>query len=131
MVQEKKVILMTKLQAYEDKYGKKDAAVANYFRGDYLGMQVLKSIIYITIAAVIFYAGYIFYHLEEFLKEIYQMDLLEYGKTLLTDYLILAAAYAVITYLVYALRYTKARKHLKHYYGGLKKLAAMFQKEEV
>lgn len=129
MIHEEKVILMTRMQAYEDKGGKKDIAVASYFRGDYLGMQVLKSIIYMTIAVVILYAGYIFYHLEEFLKEIYQMDLLEYGKTLITDYLILVVVYALITYLVYALRYTKARKNLKRYYGRLKKLNAMYHEE--
>ncbi len=129
MIHEERVILMTRMQAYEDKGGKSDIAIASYFRGDYLGMQVLKSVIYMTIAAVILYAGYVFYHLEEFLKEIYQMDLLEYGKTLITDYLILVIVYALITYLVYALRYTKARKNLKRYYGRLKKLNAMYHEE--
>lgn len=129
MIREERVILMTKLQAYEDRGGKKDIGIAGYFRGDYIGSQILKSVIGITIAAVIFYAGYIFYHLEEFLNDLYQRDWLAYASTLLTRYLILVIGYALITYLVYAYRYTKAKKGLKNYYGGLRALNAMYHEE--
>lgn len=129
MIHEERVILMTGLQAYEDGDGKRDIAVANYFRGDYLGFQMLKSVICMTVAAAVFYAGYVFYHLENFLKDIYQIDWIEYAKMLLTRYLILVVGYALITYLVYAYRYTKAKKNLKKYYGGLKALNAMYHEE--
>lgn len=129
MIHEERVILMTGLQAYEDGDGKKDIAVANYFRGDYLGFQMLKSVICMTLATAVFYAGYVFYNLESFLKDIYQMDWIEYAKMLVTRYLILVIGYALITYLVYAYRYTKAKKNLKKYYGGLKALGAMYHEE--
>ncbi|MBD5551869.1 MAG: hypothetical protein HDQ96_11965 [Lachnospiraceae bacterium] len=129
MIHEERVILMTKLQAYEDGSGKKDIAIASYFRGDYLGSQMLKSVIYVTIAAALFYAGYIFYNLENFMKDLYQTDWFEYARILLTRYLILVIGYALITYLVYAYRYTKAKKNLKKYYGGLKELNAMYHEE--
>lgn len=129
MIHEERVILMTKLQAYEDRGGKRDIAIASYFRGDYLGSQMLKSVISMTIAAGLFYAGYVFYNLESFLKNLYQTDWIEYATVLLTRYLILVIGYALITYLVYAYRYTKAKKNLKKYYGGLKKLNAMYHEE--
>lgn len=129
MIHEERVILMTGLQAYEDGDGKRDIAISNYFRGDYLGMQMLKSIIYVTIAAGLFFAGYVFYNLEEFLNNIYQTNWLEYAQTLLTRYLVLVVAYALITYLVYAYRYAKAKKNLKKYYGRLKALNAMYHEE--
>ncbi len=129
MIHEERVILMTKLQAYEDGEGKKDIATSNYFRGDYLGSQMLKSVITMTIAAAVFYAGYIFYNLESFMKDLYQIDWIEYAKMLLTRYLILVIGYALITYLVYAYRYAKAKKNLKKYYGGLKALNAMYHDE--
>lgn len=129
MIHEERVILMSKLQAYEDGDGKKDIAIVNYFRGDYLGAQLLKSVIYITIAAIIFYAGYVFYHLEDFLKNLYQTDWIEYAKTLLVRYLVLVIGYALITYLVYAYRYVIAKKNLKKYYGRLKSLGAMYHQE--
>ncbi len=129
MIHEERVILMTGLQVYEDGDGKRDIAISNYFRGDYLGMQMLKSVIYVTIAAGLFFAGYVFYNLEEFLNNIYQTNWLEYAQTLLTRYLVLVVAYTLITYLVYTCRYAKAKKNLKKYYGGLKALNAMYHEE--
>lgn len=129
MIHEERVILMTGLQVYEDGDGKRDIAISNYFRGDYLGMQMLKSVIYVTIAAGLFFAGYVFYNLEEFLNNIYQTNWLEYAQTLLIRYLVLVVAYTLITYLVYACRYAKAKKNLKKYYGGLKALNAMYHEE--
>jgi len=129
MIREERVILMTGLQAYEDGNGKKDIAIANYFRGDYLGSQMLKSVICMTLAAVIFYAGYIFYNLESFMKDLYQIDWIEYTKMLLIRYLVLVIGYALITYFVYAYRYAKAKRNLKKYYGGLKALNAMYHEE--
>lgn len=129
MIHDERVALMAQLQAYEDRGGKRDIAIASYFRGDYLGSQILKSVISITIAAVIFYAGYVFYNLEEFMNNLYQTDWVEYAQTLLTRYLILVIGYALITYFVYVWRYTKAKKNLKRYYGGLKALNAMYHEE--
>lgn len=129
MIREERVILMTKMQAYEDRGGKRDIGIAGYFRGDYIGAQMLRSVVCMTAAAVVFYAGYVFYHLEEFMKSIYQTDWVEYAGTLLTRYLLLVAGYALLTYLVYAWRYAKARKGLKNYYGKLKELNAMYQEE--
>lgn len=129
MIHEERVILMTQLQAYEDCGGKKDIAIASYSRGDYLGSQMLKSVISVTIAAAIGYAGYVFYNLESFMKDLYQTDWIEYVSILLTRYLVLVIGYALITYLIYAYRYAKAKKNLKKYYGGLRKLSAMYHEE--
>lgn len=129
MIREERVILMTKLQSYEDRNGKRDIGIAGYFRGDYIGSQMLRSVICITIAAAVFYAGYIFYDLENFMNDLYQRDWVAYAGTLFTRYLVLVIGYALITYFVYAYRYTKAKKGLKKYYGGLKALNAMYHEE--
>lgn len=129
MIHEERVILMSKLQAYEDGDGKKDIATANYFRGDYIGLQMLKSVVCMTIASAVFYAGYVFYNLENFLNSIYETDWIEYAKVLLTRYLVLVVGYALITYMVYAYRYVEAQKNLKKYYGRLKALNAMYQEK--
>ena len=53
MLNEERIKLMTKMAAYEADEGKKNVAIGNYFRGDYIGLQVIKSIISATIAFVI------------------------------------------------------------------------------
>ena len=44
MLNEERIILMTHMASYEEHEGKKNVAIGNYFRGDYIGFQVLKSI---------------------------------------------------------------------------------------
>ena len=129
MLNEERIKLMTKMAAYEANEGKKNVAIGNYFRGDYIGLQVIKSIISATIAFVIVFGLFVFYDFEVFMSDIYKMDLLGFGKTVVIVYLIFVAVYALISYMIYTYRYTKARKSLKMYYNNLKKLAYLYDKE--
>ncbi|MDD3368975.1 MAG: hypothetical protein PHP50_08855, partial [Lachnospiraceae bacterium] len=61
MINEERVILMTKMASYEQNEGKKNVAIGSYFRNDYIGFQVLKSIISATVAFVVVFAMFIFY----------------------------------------------------------------------
>ena len=129
MLNEERIKLMTKMAAYEADEGKKNVAIGNYFRGDYNGLQVIKSIISATIAFVIVFGLFVFYDFEVFMSDIYKMDLLGFGRTVITAYLIFVAVYALISYMIYTYRYAKARKSLKMYYNNLKKLAYLYDKE--
>lgn len=126
MLNEERVILMTKLASYEVGEGKKNVAIGSYFRSDYIGWQVLKSIISATIAFVVVFAMYIFYDFEIFMMDIYKMDLLEFGKNVLIKYAYVVGGYALLSYIIYAYRYSKARKSLKLYYMNLRKLSVMY-----
>lgn len=129
MLNEERIKLMAKMAAYEADEGKKNVAIGNYFRGDYIGLQVIKSIISATIAFVIVFGLFVFYDFEVFMSDIYKMDLLGFGRTVITAYLIFVAVYALISYMIYTYRYAKARKSLKMYYNNLKKLAYLYDKE--
>jgi len=129
MLNEERIKLMTKMAAYEANEGKKNVAIGNYFRGDYIGLQVIKSIISATLAFLIVFGLFIFYDFEVFMSDIYKMDLLGFGKTVVIVDLIFVAVYALISYMIYTYRYTKARKSLKMYYNNLKKLAYLYDKE--
>ncbi len=87
MLNEERIILMTQMASYEANEGKKNVAIGSYFRSDYIGWQVLKSIISATIAFVVVFAMYIFYDFEMYMMEIYKMDLLEFAKNVLLMYL--------------------------------------------
>ena len=128
MINEDKVILMTKLASYESNEGKKNMSIVNYFRGDYIGFQVLKSVIAATISFFALFAVYAFYNFEQLMQDIYKMDLLEYGKSIVILYLCTVGAYGVVSYILYSTRYSKAKRSLKHYYNNLKKLSSMYDK---
>lgn len=130
MIKEEKVILMTKLASYESGKGKKDINILNYFRSDYIGFQILKSVIAATVSFFAVFAVYVFYNFEDLMQDIYKMDLLSYGKTVIILYLCVVGVYGVISYVVYASRYNKAKKSLRTYYAGLKKLAGMYADKE-
>ncbi len=128
MINEEKVILMTRLASYESNEGKKDISIVNYFKGDYIGFQILKSVIAATISFLAFFGVYVFYNFEELMQNIYKMDLLGFGKDVIILYLCTVGAYGVITYVLFTYKYNKAKKNLRNYYSNLKKLAGMYDK---
>ena len=127
MLNEERIILMTKLASYEENEGRRNVAIGSYFRSDYIGWQVLKSIISATIAFVVVFAMYIFYDFEVFMMDIYKMDLMEFAKQTLLLYLGVVGVYAVISYIIYTIRYNRAKKSLKLYYMNLRRLTNMYK----
>lgn len=129
MLNEERIKLMTKLSSYEANEGKRNVQIGNYFRSDYITLQVIKSVISATIAFVVVFGMYVLYSFENLMSDIYKMELLDVGKKVLLSYIIFVAVYSIISYLVYTYRYTKARKGLKKYYNNLKRLAFLYDKE--
>ena len=130
MLNQNRIILMTKLASFEENEGKKNIAICRYFRGDFIGWQVIKSVMAATVAFFVVLATYILYNFENFMEDIYDIDLIQMGKNLIFVYICVVVVYAVISYIIFALRYQKAKKSLKIYYGNLKKLNSMLGKEE-
>ncbi|MBD5460239.1 MAG: hypothetical protein HDR26_04755 [Lachnospiraceae bacterium] len=128
MLNEERIILMTRLASYEQREGKKNVAIGGYFRGDYISKEVIGSLISATIAFGICFALYIFYDFETFMQDIYKMDLLTFAKNVLTTFLISVAEYGIISYIVYSVRYSRVKESQKNYYNNLKKLAGMYEK---
>ena len=74
---------------------------------------------------------YIFYDFEVFMTDIYKMDLLEFAKNVLF-YLFGDewVAYALVSYVVYTVRYSRARKSLRAYHMNLHRLSNMYRSEK-
>ena len=128
MLNQERVILMTKMASYEENEGKKNSSIMNYFRGDYVWFQIVKSFIYGTIAFGIVFGMYIFYDFEIFMMDIYKMDLLEFGKSVLIKYLLMIGIYSIISYTIYCYRYAKAKNSMRIYLSNLRRLASMYDK---
>ena len=56
------------------------------------------------------------------------MDILAFAKKVLTYYGITIFVYGGISYVVYSMRYSKAKRNLKQYYQNLKKLNSLYNK---
>lgn len=125
MLNQDKIVLMTKLASYEENDGKENVKIGKFFRADYIGWQILKSVVCATLAYIIIAAMWVIYDFEAFMINIYKTDIVEYGKEMLTQYICFVALFGVLTYVLYSYRYAKARKSLKLYYHNLKKLENM------
>jgi len=129
MISEARVKLMTRLASYEQGEGKENAEIGTYFRGDYIGLQVIKSVVSATLAFCIIVGTMILYDSEAFFADVYKMDVVSYAKNLIIYYLVFVGGYAIITYILYSIRYRKARIKLKTYFNNLRRLQALYQKE--
>ncbi|MBR6771181.1 MAG: hypothetical protein IKM28_08110 [Lachnospiraceae bacterium] len=128
MLNQDRIILMTKLAAYEEDKGKKSSVIMGYFRGDYVWFHLVKSIICGTLAFGIIFAMYIFYDFEVFMTEIYKMDLLAFGKSVLIKYFVSIGLYSIISYAVYSYQYAKAKNNTALYRSNLARLSGMYEK---
>lgn len=128
MINEERVILMTKLASYEEHEGKKAAKISSYFRGDYISAHLLRAWLSVTIAYVLLVGLDVLYDFDAFMENLYKMDYLAFAKEIVMWYIIVAVVYLVITYVAYTYRYVKARKSLKRYSQNLKKLGSMYQR---
>ena len=130
MLSQERIKLMTKMAAYEENDGRKYMSIGSYFRSDYMGMQVIRSVICGTLAFLLLAGLYVYYHFETMMQDIYKMDLMLVGRKVLFYYIVFIAVYSVITYVIYSFRYSRAKRSLKHYYYHLKQLAAIYDIEK-
>lgn len=126
MLNEERIILMTKMASYEENEGKKNMAIGKFFRSDYIAIQILKSVLCATIAYALCFAVYIFYNFEMFMQDIYKMDLISFAQNVLLYYVVTVVIYSALSYIIYSYRYAKAKKSLKCYYNNLKKLISLY-----
>lgn len=130
MLSEERVKLMTRMASYDEGEGKKNTSIAKFFRSDYIGIQVLKAVICATIAYMIAFGVYIYVDFENFMLDIYKLDLWEFAKQVVKYYVITVVSYSLLVYVGFSFKYGKAKKNLKRYFYNLKLLNSMFIKEE-
>lgn len=130
MLDENRIKLMTRMASYESTEGKKTIPITGYFRGDYVSFHVVKAAIGATISFALIVGLYIYYHLESLIADIYKMDFMTVGKSLVTAYALMVGGYAFIAYIIYSVRYERARKSLHSYYSALRRLSSMYEDEE-
>ncbi|MBR1875781.1 MAG: hypothetical protein IJ805_01585 [Lachnospiraceae bacterium] len=120
-----RVKLMTRMASFEANEGRQAIRICNYFRSDYVILNVVRSIVSSTIAFMLLAGLYIYYNIDTLLQEVYSMDIIETGKTIITWYILFVGTFALISYVVYSFRYDKARKSIKDYNNALKSLSGL------
>ena len=122
---DEKIMLMTRVASFEQEEGRKAMRICNFFRSDYVILNVVKSAVSSTIAFALLLALYIYYNIDSLLQEVYSMDLIKTGRSVLTYYIAFVGVSALISYVVFSFRYDRAKKSLKNMNAALKKLDEM------
>ncbi len=130
MINEEKVKIMTKIAMYEQGSGRKYLPISRYYRSDYIGLALIKNFFLVTIGYILVIAAVSVYFGEYLLENIHKMNLMAVGAYIIIGYIVVLAAYSVVTYIQYSVRYYRAKKSVKQYYGALTELSRIYTREE-
>ena len=122
---DEKIMLMTRMASFEQEEGRKALRICHFFRSDYVVLNVVKSAVSSTIAFALLLGLYIYYNVDSLLQEVYSMDLVKTGRSVLTYYIAFVGVSALISYVVFSFRYDRAKKSLKDLNAALRALDDM------
>lgn len=129
MVNEDKIKLMTKLAVYEQGEGKKKLPVMQYFQGDYIVFNVIKTFLSITIAYGLILAIGVVLSSQYLMENIQKLSIEQLAGRMIFGYILVQALYLTIALLVYMKRYANAKRSVKRYYNQLKKLSSYYREK--
>ena len=130
MINEEKVILMTRASLYEEKQKKKALKISKYFRHDYISVQLLAGWFFVTLcfllAAVLWGAC----HMEYLMENLHKMDRQGFGLLVLAFYVVTVVVYLSVLYGVSSYRYSRAKRSVSEYMQTLQKISDIYEKED-
>ncbi len=130
MLNNRKVRLMSRLAMYEQSEGKEDVRMSKYFRTDYVRLNVLKTVVAVTLGYLLVLVLLIVYHSEYLIREAVTLDykgiLLRYAGI----YIIILVVYCSFAMIGYMLKYRASRKKLAKYFRMLRRLRSLYREED-
>ena len=129
MIHNERVRQMVKLQAFSDRQGKEYFPVVKYFRGDYVGLHMLKGFISGTVAYGIMLLMWGISNMEMLMENAHTMDLKQFAIDILQRYLLFLVIYLAVIFACAEIKYTRARKEIKKYNRHLKRLIGSYKRD--
>lgn len=130
MLNNRKIRLMTKLAAYENKEGKEDIRLSKYYKTDYVRLQVLKSIAATTFGYLLLLLMICIYKSEYLIQNAVSLDYRSIGMTILGYFIVIQTISIIGTMIGYSIKYDRSRKKLSKYFNLLKRLRIIYKEED-
>ena len=130
MLNEDKIRIMSRCAMYEKAEGKEDLKINRYFQGDYVRLNVLKTLIGATIGFVLCLGLYIVLQSEYYMENFVSLDLMALGKTFLFAYVVVMIIFGIISVMFYGWKYADAQKRIRWYYKDLNALSEFNEMED-
>lgn len=130
MVNLERVKHQCQIAFYEQKEDKKNRQVGNYYRSDFIGKEIIKSIFTGTIAYAVMAVLWMMVNWDTVLDSVNDLSIVNILLVMLLVYIGFIAVYLFATYIVYGLRYIQSRKRMDGYKEHLKALNRIYEREE-
>ncbi len=130
MTDKRRVKCMIALALFEKNHRGQLKGVNTYFRSDYIGRQLIKNGLRVTLAFLLLLAGWGLYHAETLIVDFTEIDMAALGAKVLFAYAAFLSFFLVLTYAIFALRYARARQDLYEYHALLKELEQAYRDED-
>lgn len=130
MLNEKRVITMSKMAMYSKGKKKQSIQVTSFYKVDYIIFQTIMAILWATVGYLILVCGYMFLHMDAIIADL-SFDLMkEMVIYILTAYAVFILAFGTVSAIFYEWKYSNALKISKKYYQSLGVLNAVYKKEK-
>lgn len=129
MIIEDRVKKMSQLAVYEKKIGQDPFAIYEYALSDYIGKEILKNFIEITIAYMIGLIGFTAFKIEYILDHCLEMDYKNIGLWLVVSYGTIVLISTIITVVIAKKKYNMEKKKVERYIKILDEVCLCYEKE--
>lgn len=131
MLNNDKIRVMTKLAIYEKKSGKEDIKLSQYYKRDYIRLQILNTIVFSTIGYLLILLLVGIYQSEYLIAKAVKLDYHTLGMYILGVYIMVLTVSVLCTIIGYTLKFEASRRKLAGYNKGLKYLRKIYESEEM
>lgn len=130
MVDIEKVRIMTKLAVFEQAEEENALKITQYYQGDYVRCQLLKTLVCVTIGYICLCGLGMLYQLEYLIENATTLNYPQLIKQVAGGYFILLLFYGIGVTGGYIHRYHKAKKRTKGYDRNLHTLRQLYRREQ-
>lgn len=130
MINQERVKQLYQIALYEQKEEKYYEATGQFFKSDFIGKQVIKSIFSGTIAYGLMVVIWVICNLESIAQMLLNFEIFDTVLKIGVMYIGFLFVYLVITIAVYHVRYKKGRKKLEEYMKHLQTVDKMYERDE-
>ena len=121
---------MTKLAIFKQNNEDK-IKMNNYYRHDYIGLKFIGNVFWFTVLYALVIGIIAFVRMDTIVDKM-TLDWVKLnGTRIVLIYVIMIVICGVVGHFVYRSKHKKAKKQVRRYYGGLKRLERMYREEDM
>lgn len=129
MLDKKRIRLMVRMASYEKNNAKQDQKISSYYKKDYISLNTLITILWITVGYAIVVGVAAICGMEVLFDNLTITRMLILGGLVIAGYIIVIVIYGVCASSYYKQKHNRAKQRVKRYYRDISRLENYEKKE--